>query len=511
MGRHAPTASQLLMLAVVCIVAAAALWQAVFVGFLASDDGSYLLAARHWLHDFPFVGNDHWSLRHTVVLPLAAIIALFGEGEHVIALEGLIYQVGILVVAGYFVLRVAGPMAAVAVIAALASLPVLAIQSTIVNDDLAELFFVALSLWLFLSAVEHGGRTSPLLGAGAAAGLAMISRESSAALLLAYGILFLSGFGMARWRYWLMAGPFLVIELGEMLYYGFFVGDPFHRIRVLLDVVQLDQSVSLPTIGFDRRGVLRVGPIVDPFIMVFSRIDFGLIFYWAIPAVLWVFTARRERGAPSRTARVMLLAGVTWLAFNAVALRTSGALPRYYAMTAYAAAVVAAIWFGQVAWPRRPRRALAGLALVLAGNAAGLYLANKDPLFGPHALAAYLATSDVPRVTIDPELAARSEILLKWSGEWDRVSTAPPQAGDLVFHDPWIFDQPWQLTPKTAASAAFAPKPNWQLYWRREEDRKYIGVLVERLGLDRFLPAPILSRLNRPRPPVTIYRVPGSG
>ena len=42
-----------------------------WVGYYGSDDISYAAGGRGWLYDFPYVGDSHWTLRHTVVVPMA--------------------------------------------------------------------------------------------------------------------------------------------------------------------------------------------------------------------------------------------------------------------------------------------------------------------------------------------------------------------------------------------------------------------------------------------------------
>src|ERR1700741_1537264 len=52
-----------------------------YVGFIASDDGSYSEAAIGWLDHFPYVGINHWGLRHAVVLPVALSFLVSGINE----------------------------------------------------------------------------------------------------------------------------------------------------------------------------------------------------------------------------------------------------------------------------------------------------------------------------------------------------------------------------------------------------------------------------------------------
>ena len=42
-----------------------------WVGFLGSDDLLYWRGSDGWLIHIPYLGDDHWSLRHTLVIPMA--------------------------------------------------------------------------------------------------------------------------------------------------------------------------------------------------------------------------------------------------------------------------------------------------------------------------------------------------------------------------------------------------------------------------------------------------------
>ena len=61
------------------------------VGFQASDDINYLVGALGWLDSFPYVGNSHWTLRHTITLPTAAFIQLFGMNGLAASLSNMLY------------------------------------------------------------------------------------------------------------------------------------------------------------------------------------------------------------------------------------------------------------------------------------------------------------------------------------------------------------------------------------------------------------------------------------
>ena len=64
-----------------------------YTGFIASDDWSYSEAAIGWLDHFPYVGTNHWGLRHAVVLPVALSFLLSGINEVSMILPTRVYLV----------------------------------------------------------------------------------------------------------------------------------------------------------------------------------------------------------------------------------------------------------------------------------------------------------------------------------------------------------------------------------------------------------------------------------
>lgn len=488
------------------VTVAVVVWLATFVGYTGSDDGAYLEAARGWVQNFPFVGKNWWSLRLTIVIPLAMSIRIFGENEYSFAFPTLIYQIGIASLAAAMVTRITGLAGAVAAALLILTLPLFAIASSTANADLPEVFYIGLSLWLFLLAAERGGSTRLLFGAGVAAGLAMLTRETALPLILVYGMLFLLGFGMPRKRYWIMAVAFGLVVGSEMLYYFLLSGDPLHRYRIDFVGAAVDDRPSVSGELFDRSGALRVAPLADPFVMLFGRISFGLLYYLAIPAVFWVWASRRERGINDHTARVMLLTSVVSFAFAALALRKLDLSPRYCSTTTFAIAIVFCLWFGGTFWPQHRRAATAALAVLVGTNLLGLILTNKDPMFGTRALVAYLSESNVPLVYVNPATAFRGGVLFEWAGQSSRLRSAVPHVGDLYFFDPMPFNSTWRKED-AGQRDLFLPQPNWQVVWRHQEEEGYIGRAVEWLGFDHFIPAPIFTKLTRPNPPVTIYRI----
>ena len=260
-------------------------------------------------------------------------------------------------------------------------------------------------------------------------------------------------------------------------------------------------------LGSTPTGALRIHPLIDPFLVIFARVDFGLLFLVCIAAGFWVAAHRHERSKTAVLPRIMMLLTCVSFAFSAIALRHLQLHTRYYMVAAVAAAIVVGCWIGNSLWPRRRNAALLAMAALVGVNLVGLYATNKNPLFGEHALVAYLASPGAPAtVVIDPELAFRAGTLLGWAGETARVQNKPPQAGDLYFYYPGTSGL---ASPRLSAEAlpSYQPQAAWTVVWRQDRDRKLIGPLLEAVGLNRLLPGPIYDRLNRPSPSVTVYRV----
>src|SRR5579883_200992 len=486
---------------------ASILWVLTFVGYIASDDSGYLEGGRGWLHHFPFVGVIWWQLRHPIVVPIAVSIGLLGENEHALALPSLLYQIGIVLIAFSFLRRFADRMTAVVAAVLLVTLPVQVMQSSIANADIPMIFFASLSAWLFLTAIDAADRPQKLLlfASGASLGVAQLSHEISLSLVLVYGVLFLQGFGIARWRYWIMAGGFIAVTLLDMAYYGLAAGDPLYRFHITLWNAHIADRPPMNGFGIDGTGALRLHPVIDPFLVIFGRIDFGLLFFVFVPAAIWQLRQRTMSPARSVGHVMFLLAVVTFL-FSAVTLRDKQLLTRYYALSAVAAAVVVALWMARALWPRHKRAFGIILAAMLGANLVALGMANKSPRFAEHALIGYLATHE-GSVTVDPELRVRAEVLLDWAGYGDRVKDDPPKPGDVYYYNPRTASTP---TPHLSQKdlPLFQPKADWPVLWRTEQEKSGMARLIQSAHLDRVLPGAIRNHLDHPSPAVTVLKVP---
>lgn len=360
-------------LAAAFLLAALTLWIAPNgFGGGALDDQRYLEAARAWVSAPPLVAETHWELRHTLTLPLAAWFAIAGESLapfHLLPAFAWLLLLGISM-AG--LARFAGEAPAIVFAGLFATTQLFHQFGTRFYPEIFELLFVAASLWSFyLGAQAEAGRRW-LVGAGVAAALAMLTRETSWYLPLLYAGLFVTGRPVPRAKLLWVAVGAVPLLAAETLWLWAATGDPLHRAHVALNHVKVptDQMEGLvyegaggvlfnPEIGARWKdvGTFDVHWTVNPLLNLFADIRYGLLF-WLVGG-LWILGrgGRREAAFPLGA---ILAVGLLSFAFANYVLM----LPqrtRYYGFLAYAATIDGAILADRVLL-KRGRRKLFGLA-----------------------------------------------------------------------------------------------------------------------------------------------------
>jgi 4-amino-4-deoxy-L-arabinose transferase-like glycosyltransferase len=475
-----------------------------FVGYDGADDRSYALAAEAWLNHFPAVGDDHWATRHTVVLPVAASLALLGRSVLALALPSLLFFAGLLIVNFVYARRYLGERPAAVLVLLLALTPAFVVQATYINNDIVEAFFASLAFWLFVAGADTGRRTT-LVVAGVAAGLAFLTRETSAVLLVFFALCALLD---RRRDYAFVALGFVLPVAAEMAFFAFMTGDPFHRYRLdaghdtVSRMAEFQHRIASGKV-LDRQGNLSLSVWADPVLVLFASQKFAALFWLAVPAAAWVWrTATVFHGPVMR--RVVLLA-LLWIAFVSLAFPILYLVPRYYVVPAWASVMVLAFAFHRLSSIGYRKLALAGLAVLLAGNALSLYLENTTPRFAELALVRWLGAHPGTRVTVDPDMARRSDLLLRYAGEAGRVRAGVPQAGELFVFSPRNLD----LCRATGGcrEPAYRPRPEWEKIGAVSGRPRAIGAMLRNVGVARRFPSQIMDKIEHPAPGIVVYRV----
>lgn len=472
-----------------------------WVGFIASDDVTYAHGAYGWIEHFPFVGG-HGTIRYTITIPMALAFRLFGESEFALVLPSLAYFTGFLALAWAAVRRVAGPQAAFGALLLLVTLPLFVIQASIANVDAIELFFLGASVFLFWRCLDQGPTTARLLGTGALAGLAFLTRETAIFIAVFYGLCFLAGHRFSRLRYLWIAAGFLAVWSVELVYLTVMTGDPLYRFNISAHHdATIDRSIDLA-------GNVIVHPLVDPLLVLLLNQEFMLLFVVAPPLMAWLAFGKAIEPRLRHFARILCLFALSWFVCVGAAQHLLPLNPRYFTVCAAVACILAGIALARLAARPGRGRLLAGvLALALLGtNWVGFYVENKQSQFGERKLAELAKADPNLRLTTDPMTLYRADLLLRWAKAQPRVSADPPAPGSLYFYNPAYADKANFKMP-AAAQPLYAPRRNWLERGRYAPRPTWLAQALEATGIAPALPPRVWRKLRYHHPEVVLYRV----
>jgi 4-amino-4-deoxy-L-arabinose transferase-like glycosyltransferase len=351
------------------------------VGFVGGghDDARYLDAARCWAANGAMcVPGDHWAARWPVVAPLAAALALAGDTRAGVGLGALPWWIAALVLAGWlgrlWLSRGAGLVAAVV----LASVPAASVLALRPNADLPELAAQLAALGLGTLAVRRGS-IGLAIAAGAAAGLAFSTRETSAMFCaVAVAAWWLLAPSRRLLLAWAVAG-FAALAAIEMAGYWLAAGDPLLRFRLSLAHGAVPSQFLAPGVDTSRSPILNpefiagwVRPLgieawwpLDPWLNLLPHPDIGP---WLVVGILLgTVAARRGRLGEGRILAALGL-GALAVAVGLVYGLAVDPRPRMF----LAAAAAASLAVGAAATGRARGVALASAAMLLAAGAFGL-------------------------------------------------------------------------------------------------------------------------------------------
>jgi len=293
----------------IAIAALAAILLATFwVGFIASDDLFYIKGAYGWLEQFPFVGKSHWELRHTMTLPLAALIKTFGLHEWVLGVPTVLAFFSFLAINAYFTTRfLNGAVATVATVLMLMA-PGITVVATYLIPDVPEMLIVTTAFWLLVAAREEDRGNWAWVAIGALCGLGYLNRQTAAVLPVFAALLFLFKPGVPRSRYLVGGLAFVLVAGGEWLYLTLMTGDPLYRTRIDFTHDPITRTMELAHAKgglFDGDGNIAVNVFIDPVLNLVISQKYPLLFWLAVPSAI-AARPRDDDGAGLRPGGLLL-------------------------------------------------------------------------------------------------------------------------------------------------------------------------------------------------------------
>ena len=486
------------------------LLQAMRVGFQASDDASYLVGAFGWLEQFPYVGENHWTLRHTITVPTALAMSLLGLNEFAVSLSNIAYFCAFVTVNAWFVARHLGAACSAVATLLIVTSPGFVVLATYLNPDVPELFFLCVAFWSLHEGLKRPGALGPWVAAGVALGFAIVNRQTAVAFLPVLAVLFVFRPLVPRSRYLLCGAASVPIIAADWIYLTLMTGNPLYRWTIDFNHDRVDRfaavtSVSRDAALLDREGNVSISVFADPLLSLFVTQKYGLIFWLFVPAVIFAWRAK-DHPARRTVLLLTLLAGSVFL-FVAANPRLY-LVPRYFVVMAWTAAVVAAWWLTCL-WDKRHRLAAAGcLGAALVANVAALSVENTNPRFVERQLLDWVRQYPGERVYTDIETLNRAHFFFRFSKvPIERISSERAPAGATFFYSAERVARCAETSRCRDRVADFRPSPRWQVERVLEPEPTTVGRMVRAIGMDRRLPPDIAQRLLLPGGKATIYRV----
>ncbi len=457
-------------------------------GARGADDDLYWQASSGWLHGFPYIGSNHWSLRHTLVVPLALSRLILSDGPMALALPSIVAGLAVIVIATVWVFRASGTAAAWMTAILLPTCPILVLISSTADIDFIETAFDLSAFFTIYRAIVGRPSFPCLFLGGILLGFGCLSRETTVFAAVAIGILFLTGYGMPRRWYLIVAAGAAVIVGGEAMVYWIATGDPLHRLTISLHHDEtinrwIEQGSAVPAIH----------PLVDPITMLLFNHNFGAAFLVGIPALAVCLRRKALPGPARHLVTLVFCLSAVW-AFLAAALWNQLTLvPRYYTLPMTGTLMLVGVALGQACGRNRLKTALTFASVMLLANIMACVLDNRNFMFGERALVA-LAKDSPGIIHTDDQTLRRAELFLHWDHLDGRVVDTPPAPGDLFF-----------FNPPRAAQADITPSPDWTIEAREAPPPSLAQSLLRLVPIP--IPQSIAARLGPGHPGTILYRV----
>ncbi|MFZ4406251.1 MAG: glycosyltransferase family 39 protein [Paracraurococcus sp.] len=474
-------------------------------GYQGSDDARYIAGAEAWLAEGVHIARNHWETR----LPYVLLIAATGTTATAILALHIVLGMALIVMSWRLSRPVIGPRAAVAFATVLAMAAFTQQIAGRLQIEVLELLLAGAAFWLVRQRIGGAG-LAQLVAAGVLLGLAILTRQTSAAAAIGLGLALLLNRRTAD--AFLLAGVAALPVLAECIFYAVMTGDPLARLQIDMRHVLVEgqplpggaftqgNPLFNPTLGAawqnSTQGLLHIHWTVDAFLRLVTY-PTGLLTW--IPALVLLalprFTFAGQQPGLRRDVLIMMAAVYVVVVF----VLTLAPEPRYFSMATYLAAMVLAIGLTRLT-ERVPAPAFLAIAgLAVAGPLAADLNPTPRPVV-PQVVGLLQGASAGRTLHVSGPIEATSRLALREAGLSGRVTGAPPPAGayflgfpgndalDLVATCPGGVPRLLEIARGTTSAS---------LAWDA----------LELLGLDGRVPAGPAAYLRRERYVPALYKV----
>ncbi|MBW2740323.1 MAG: hypothetical protein JRE64_16095, partial [Deltaproteobacteria bacterium] len=241
----------------------------------------------------------------------------------------------------------------------------------------------------------------------------------------------------------------------------------------------------------------------EPLLVLLFNQEFALLFLFAFPCMLVGLIWKNWLKEKKEVFIYFSLLFILWFIFISY-LAPVRQLPRYYGTSALAACILVAIICARIYDNRRIVAILILLALVSC-NLLGIYLSNRNPLYGERRLMEALQKYDEPVYT-DLATARRAMFFLQMEDK----TVYPLPAEDVPENTLYFYNPNRVLNDYKTKDVAkkYMPLSSWEKIETIEgQSRIIVGILLEKLRLKEHIPDWLFDKLIASQEPVSLYRV----
>src|SRR5205823_5221474 len=291
-----------------------------------------------------------WSGRWPVIAPLAVVLGTLGESRTTAAIAPALWWIGAIAALGILGERLFDRRTGLLAASLLALVPTFSNLALSIGADVPELTLQLAALLAAITAISRQSRNWAV-AAGALAGIAFETRETSVAFLAASALICLiADRRRARVLAWALAA-FAVIIVADLAVYAAVTGDPFYFHEVSLHHARLVTSELDPNVdrshspilnpafiaGWKQEMEIRLFWPLDPWLNFLASPRLGPILIAAIAAALmW----RNKLPAPQRRRCLLLALGAITSAAVLLYVLAVDPQPRIFLGLAAAAALL---------------------------------------------------------------------------------------------------------------------------------------------------------------------------
>ncbi|MFC7474360.1 hypothetical protein ACFQS7_08345 [Dankookia sp. GCM10030260] len=474
-------------------------------GYQGSDDARYIAGAEAWIAEGVHVARNHWETR----LPYVLLIAATGTTATSVLALHIVLGMALILMSWRLSRPVIGPRAAVAFAAVLAMAAFIQQIAGRLQIEVLELLLAGAAFWLVRQRIGGAG-LAQLVTAGLLLGLAIVTRQTSAAVAIGLGLALLLNRRLADGVS--LAAMAALPLVAEAAFYWAMTGDPLARLRidmghVLVEGQPLPGGVSTmgnplfnPALGAawqnSTQGILHVHWTVDAFLRLVTY-PTGLLTW--VPALVLLAVPRFTFAGQQPGLRRDVLVMMACVYLVVVFVLTLAPEPRYFSMATYLAAMVLALGLTRLA-ERRPGLAILGiLGLAVAGPLAADLNPAPRPVV-PQVVALLQSGAAGTVLHVSGPIEATSRLALREAGLSGRVSGAPPTAGSYFLGFPGNDALDLEATCPGGV-------PRLLEVARGTTSSSLAWDMVEILRLEPLVPAEAAAYLRRERYVPALYKV----